>query len=359
MKSAYLVLENGMTFAGESFGAEGTVVSEIVFSTGMTGYIETLTDKSYFGQAVVHTFPLIGNYGIISSDFDGDVIGPKAYIVKEWCQEPSNFRCEGNLDAFLKSRGIVGLCGIDTRALTKVLRENGVMNGVITDNPDSVNLEELKNYKIENAVSTVSVREPELYKAEDAKFTVAMLDFGFKKSEIESFNKRGLDVWVMPFNSTLSDIKAKGAQGVILSNGPGNPADNADIIENIKEISESGMPVFGIGLGHQLVALAWGFETEKLKYGHRGANQPVKNLQTGKIYITSQNHGYAVKETSVDKTKAEVFLVNNNDGTVEGIEYKNFNAVTCQFQPEICGGVRSSANIADKFINMMEVRPNA
>lgn len=360
MKSAYLVLENGKVFKGRAMGATGEVISEIVFTTGMTGYLEVLTDKRYSGQAVVHTFPLIGNYGVISSDFEGDIIGPSAYIVREWCQEPSNFRCEGNLDAFLKEKGIVGICGIDTRALTRIIRDNGTMNCIITQNPDSVDLNAVKAYKTnDDAARYVSVKKAEFYPCDNKKHTVALIDLGCGKSTISQLHSFGCDVHLLPCGTKLDDIKAIGADGVMISQGPGNPESLKDIAVNIKAISESGIPVFAVGLGHQLSAIANGFKIKKLSYGHHGASQPVKNTKNGYVYITNQNHSYIVDKDSVDGKIADITFVNANDGTCEGIEYKNSNTISVQFTPDIGGSPRDTSFVYEKFVNMMEVAHNA
>jgi len=352
--TAYLVLENGMIFEGESFGARGDITGEIVFTTGMTGYLETLTDQSYHGQIVLQTFPLIGNYGVIPSDFESSHVGARAYIVKHPCHDPSNFRSDGDLDTFLKRRNIIGLCGIDTRALTKIIRENGVMNGRITSG--NFNLNEIKSYRIENAVGNVSVSEREFYKSETSKYTVALFDFGLKDNIRRELINRGCDVWVMSCGSTAADVLNVLPDGIMLSNGPGDPAENIEIIENLRGILKIGIPVFGICLGHQLLALANGFHTHKLKYGHRGANQPVKDTQSGRVYITSQNHGYAVSSDSIDKTISDEWFVNVNDGTCEGISYKNAPVFSVQFHPEACAGPRDTAFLFDRFISSMEVK---
>jgi len=354
--TAYLILENGMVFEGTYFGAKGEIAGAIVFTTGMTGYLETLTDQSYYGQIVLQTFPLIGNYGVIPSDFESDSIGASAYIVKHPCQEPSNFRSEGALDTFLKQKNIVGLCGIDTRCITKIIRENGVMNGKITGiKPDNMDLSDFKAYKIENAVSAVSCTKVRKYAADNAKYTVALMDFGMKENIKRELINRGCDVWVFPHNSTLQDIQAVNPDGIMLSNGPGDPAENAEIIRNLKDMIASNIPIFGICLGHQLLALAQGFSTHKLKYGHRGANQPVKDLVSGRVYITSQNHGYAVSTDSIDSAIAEQWFENVNDKTCEGICYKSSNAFSVQFHPEACGGPLDTAFLFDKFIENLEV----
>ncbi len=358
--TAYLILENGQIFEGLSFGAAGDITGEIVFTTGMTGYLETLTDPSYYGQIVLQTFPLIGNYGIIPSDFESNFIGASAYIVKYPCQDPSNFRSEGSLDIFLRQKNIVGLYGIDTRAVTKIIRENGVMNGKITSKkPEQADLTEIKSYKIENAVESVSTTEILQHKTDNPKYKVALLDFGFKHNIERELIKRGCDVWVFPHNSTLADISAIKPDGIMLSNGPGDPADNPIIIENLKEIIKSQIPIFGICLGHQLLALANGFKTHKLKYGHRGANQPVKDLMSGRVYISSQNHGYAVTSDSIDSSIADEWFINVNDKTCEGIVYKNAPVMSVQFHPEACAGPLDTAFLFDKFIENVEGYKNA
>ncbi|MCL2462194.1 MAG: carbamoyl phosphate synthase small subunit [Defluviitaleaceae bacterium] len=362
--AAYLMLENGMVFEGKYFGGENEidreVTGELVFSTGMTGYLETLTDPSYCGQIVLQTFPLIGNYGVISSDFESPIIGPKAYIVKYPCQDPSNFRSEGDLDTFFKQRGIVGLCGIDTRAVTRVIRENGVMNGKITAHePSAADLEEIKSYRITGAVEKVSRKEPEFFKSEAGKYTVALLDFGMRRCVREALLQRGADVWEFPHAATLKDITgAIGANpdGIVLSNGPGDPLDSQAMINNVKEIISSEIAVFGVGLGHQLLSLANGFETEKLKYGHRGASQPVRDTKTGRLYITNQNHGYAVVSRSIAAETAEETFVNVNDGTCEGIRCKKHPVFSVQFLPDTTNGANGTGFIYDEFINGMEGR---
>lgn len=358
-KKAYLILENGLCFEGQTLGAVGEITGEIVFTTGMTGYLETLTDQSYYGQIVLQTFPLIGNYGIIPSDFESSCIGASAYIVKYPCENPSNFRSQGTLEAFLKENNIIGLSHIDTRAVTKIIREYGVMNGKITyQKPDNIDLTEIKNYKIKNykiknAVERVSVKEVKEYKSDSPKYRVALLDFGLKQNIVRELTKRGCDVWVFPYNSTLRDIKSINPDGIMLSNGPGDPADNVIVIENVKEIIKANIPIFGICLGHQILALANGFKTHKLKYGHRGANQPVKDLISGKTYISSQNHGYAVTSESIDKDIADQWFINVNDNTCEGIIYKNYPILSVQFHPEACAGPRDTAFLFDKFIESM------
>lgn len=350
----YLVLENGMTFKGKAFGFDKDVIAEVVFTTAMTGYIETLTDKSYTGQAVVQTFPLIGNYGIIPEDFESEIIGASAYIVREDCLHPSNFRCGGTLDAFLKERGVPGICGIDTRALTRVLRENGVMNGAVTDDPKKVDLAEIKAYRVKNPVNDVSTKKAYTLTADKPLYKVVMLDFGLKQNICRCLTKRGCDVKVVPYNTTADEILSENPDGIFLSNGPGDPTDNTAVTENLKQLMPHKIPTMGICLGHQLLALAAGFSTEKLKYGHRGANHPVKYLKDGRTYISSQNHGYTVVPSDIDTSVAEPLFVNVNDGTNEGLIYKNAPVFSVQFHPEACGGPKDTEFLFDKFIEMMK-----
>lgn len=359
MNKAYLVLENGCVFEGTPFGKEEDVIAEVVFTTSMTGYIETLTDKSYHGQIVTQTFPLIGNYGIISEDFESEKVAPSAYIVKEWCKEPSNFRSEGDLSTFFKKQNIVGLSGIDTRSLVTMIRENGVMNGMITSDPARADMEKIKAYKVKGAVESVSTKEPYELKCAEAKYKVGLFDFGLKNNIARSLNKRGCDVIVLPHDTKPEKVLSMSLDGIMLSNGPGDPEDNPEVIANLKTIMTYGIPTFGICLGHQLLALANGFKTEKLKYGHRGANQPAKDLTTGRVYITSQNHGYAVVSESIDESAASELFKNANDGTCEGIAYKNIPAFSVQFHPEACGGPQDTEFLFDRFIKMMEVKKNA
>jgi len=361
-KTAYLVLENGKIFEGKFFGAEREreTFGEIVFTTGMTGYLETLTDNSYYGQIILQTFPLIGNYGVISPDFENSSdkkIVASAYIVKSWCEEPSNFRSEGNLDTFLKAQDITGVYGIDTREVTKIIRENGVMNAKITNNINDINFEEIKDYKITNAVENVSCKTIKEYKSKYSRYRVAMLDFGMKESVKQKLLDRDCDVFIMPYNETAGHIKlGRDINGIVLSDGPGNPADNIEIINNLKEIIKLNIPIFGIGLGHQLLALANGFRTKKLKYGHRGANQPVRDLSTGKVYITNQNHGYEVMTESVDDNSAIMDFENVIFKTCEGIKYKNYPHVfSVQFTPDDCESPHGTGFLFSRFLENMDI----
>jgi len=350
----YLVLQNGAVMEGISFGAQGEITGEVVFATGMTGYLETLTDPSYYGQIVLQTFPLIGNYGVIPPDFESSNVGTRAYIVKTPCQNPSNFRCEKNLDNFLKERGIIGLYGIDTRALTRIIRENGVMNGKIKMSPPTESdIAEAKAYTIVNAVAAVSSRDtakPEVKSAAATTGTcsrrVALFDFGAKRGIARALAARGCEVRYFSYNASADEILAFKPHGIMLSNGPGDPAEPANngIVEALRALQKSNVTIFGICLGHQLLALANGYTTKKLKFGHRGANQPVKDMSTGRVYITSQNHGYAVVTDNGS-------FVNVNDGTCEGMDYGNSFSV--QFHPEACGGPLDTSFLFDRFIERM------
>ncbi len=347
----YLILENGKVFEGFSFGARGAVTGEVVFTTGMTGYLKTLTDKNHYGQIVVQTFPLIGNYGVIPEDIESGAISPLGYVVKHYCDTPSNFRSKGTIDAFLKERGIIGLYGVDTRALTKIIREQGAMNARISPTYDFD--ESIKNYRITDAVKNVSVKSAEVANA-GGKYKVALIDYGFREGLRREPVKRGAEVTTFPHDVTASEILAYKPNGIILSNGPGDPAENIKAIKTIEALIASSLPIFGVGLGHQLLALAHGFRTYKLKYGHRGANQPVKNLITEKIYITSQNHGYNVAAESIDETIAMNWLVNVNDNTCEGIFYKDKPMFSVQFCPEVCGGPLDASFLFDMLFDKME-----
>lgn len=351
----YLTLENGRQFTGFSFGAQKEVVGELVFTTGMTGYIETLTDPSYYGQIVTQTFPLIGNYGMIEADMESKKPWVTAYIVREKCDKPSNFRCEGTIDDFLKKQGIPGIYGIDTRELTKIVREAGVMNAAITKKPLN-DLSEVRSYVIKDAVKSVTCSEIE-YLGDPDGIKIAVWDFGAKCNIMRELAKRGCYCMKVPSYFTAEQILALEPQGLMLTNGPGDPSENAELISNIRKLAGK-LPIFGICLGHQLFALAMGGKTKKMKYGHRGSNQPVKNLDTGRVYISSQNHGYEVISSSVEGGKLS--FVNANDGTCEGFEYPELNAYTVQFHPEACGGPMDASFLFDKFIlNIKEGRYHA
>lgn len=370
MGKAFLILADGTVFEGKSIGAQGKTIGETVFTTGMTGYLETLTDPSYFGQIVTQTFPLIGNYGVIPSDAESMQSWVRGYIVREMCDLPNNFRCQKTLDEYLKEQNIVGICGIDTRALTKKLRESGVMNGMLLSGNEVdafsdkvlINyIEEIKQYKIRLAVESVSISKKDITNSNNLEKTksnnqvkkVVLWDFGAKANIARELCKRGCEIITVPYDTSAKDIIDINPDGIMLSNGPGDPSDNTKIIQEIAKLCESNIPIFGICLGHQLLALARGATTSKLKYGHRGGNHPVKNLETGRVYITSQNHGYAVEAQSLPSF-AKMSFMNVNDGTCEGVKYCDIPAFSVQFHPEACGGPKDTNFLFDDFIKLME-----
>ncbi|MBO4925166.1 MAG: carbamoyl phosphate synthase small subunit [Clostridia bacterium] len=347
---AYLVLQNGRIFEGKRIGAPVDRVGELVFTTGMEGYLETLTDPSYYGQIVTHTFPLIGNYGVIEEDFEGKsaLFG---YIVRELCDAPSNFRSQYALNDYLTARGIPGLCGVDTREIVRITREEGVMNAMLCDAVPA-DLSALRAFRVENAVASVTCGEKAVHPAEGKeKYRVALMDYGAKRNIVRSLQKRGCTVTVWPADTKAVEVLSGDPDGIMLSNGPGDPKENTGCIAEIRKLLGQ-KPIFGICLGHQLAALALGGDTVKLKYGHRGGNQPVKDLKTGRTWITSQNHGYAVVAKSVSGKGEETFI-NANDGSCEGVSYPGLNCFTVQFHPEACAGPKDTGFLFDRFISMM------
>ncbi|MCD7750308.1 MAG: carbamoyl phosphate synthase small subunit [Lachnospiraceae bacterium] len=392
---AYLILEDGTVFTGKHFGADKEIISEIVFNTSMAGYLEVLTDPSYAGQAVCMTYPLIGNYGVCLDDMESRRPWPDGFIVREVSRLPSNFRCDMSLQEFMEEYEIPGISGIDTRALTRILREKGTMNGMITTDEgyelDKI-LPRLHAYRTGNVVDKVTCSapyyvpgvlqlsdngplsgsadfDPEAYKAgiREKKPSlvrtlngkgkkVALLDLGAKKNIAASLAARGCDVTVYPARTPALEILEDKPDGIMLSNGPGDPKDCGGIIDEIYKLYKSDIPIFAICLGHQLMALATGADTHKLKYGHRGGNHPVKDLETGRVYISSQNHGYVVDTDKLDPKVAVPAFINVNDGTNEGLKYTGKNIFTVQFHPEACPGPQDSGSLFDKFIQMMEVR---
>lgn len=358
---AYLILEDGTVMEGLSIGSPKEVISEIVFNTSMTGYLEVLTDPSYAGQAVVMTYPLIGNYGI-TPDMESERPWPDGYIVRELSRMPSNFHSKGSIQDFLRQYDIPGIAGIDTRALTKILREKGTMNGMITTNAD-YNIEEiiprLKAYTTGRVVERVTCRVQKRLEAKRPKKKVALLDLGAKQNIAHSLVKRGCQVTIYPAHTPAEEILSANPDGIMLSNGPGDPRECTSIIEELKKLYASEIPIFAICLGHQLMALANGADTYKMKYGHRGGNHPVKDLKTGRVYISSQNHGYVVDTKRLDPKIAKPAFVNVNDGTNEGLEYIGKQIFTVQFHPEACPGPQDSAYLFDRFMEMMGGKTNA
>ncbi len=351
-KKVYLTLQNGKTLQGYAFGAEGEVTGELVFSTGMVGYIEALTDPANYGKIFVQTFPLIGNYGMISSDVESDRAWVSAYVVREICDAPSNFRMEGNLEDYLKEQGVVGIYGVDTRELTKILREEGTMAAKITTKPLSEEkIQELVAYEEKNAVQAVCTEQKGYFAAENGTHTVALWNFGSKNSTIKNLTAQGYNVMSVPYNTTAEEILRLGVDGVVLSDGPGNPMDNASAIKEIQQVLGK-KPMLGIGLGFQLLALALGAKTVKCKYGHRGSNQPVKCTKSGKVYISTQNHGYEVFADSVKE--GEITFINVNDGACEGIACLNKKAMGVQFVPEACDIGNDDNPVYGQFLTMME-----
>lgn len=330
MKKRYLVLQDGTVFEGYAFGADKCSVGELIFSTNVVGYIETLTDPCYYGQIVMQTFPTVGNYGIIESDFVGE---PKlhGYVVREYCDYPSNFRCEYDLDTFLKNNGIPGIYGVDTREITNIIRDNGVMNAAICDEIPPT-FDGIKNFKIVDAVKNTSATEKsEFVPKVEAKGNVAILDLGSSKNLELSLMDKGYKVTLMPYNSKAEDILSLSADVLVLTEGPGNPKENPEIISEVAKLFGK-VPMLGIGLGHQIMALSKSADIEKLLYGHHGGNQPSKVVGTDRTLITSQNHNYAVVADSIKE--GTVTHINMNDKTVEGICYENEKALSVQFSPD-------------------------
>ena len=350
-KTAYLVLSNGTVFEGRRIGADVDRIGELVFTTGMEGYIETLTDPSYYGQIVTQSFPLIGNYGIIEEDFEGRsaLFG---YVCREVSDTPSNFRSQYTVDEYLRRQGIPGIVGVDTRQVVRITREEGVMNAMICGQVPG-DLSAIRDYAVKDAVKSVTCASPETYPAEgETKRRVTLIDYGLKRNIVRSLQRRGCEVRVVPASTSAEAILAGDPDGIMLSNGPGDPKENVAAIAELKKLIGK-KPVFGICLGHQLTALALGGDTTKLKYGHRGGNQLVRELGTGRTWITSQNHGYAVLADSLKGIGEESF-VNANDGSCEGMRYPGLNCMTVQFHPEACSGPKDTGFLFDRFMEMME-----
>jgi carbamoyl-phosphate synthase small subunit len=351
---ARLLLEDGTLFIGNSFGAEGESVGEVVFNTGITGYQEVLSDPSYCGQMVTMTYPLIGNYGINRDDFESVRPFIHGFIVREHSVVPSNWRSQYTIDQLLKDYDIVGISDIDTRMLTRKIRHHGTMKGIMTTGNDSIEalMEKMKATPLmTDQVPQVSTKS--IFSCPGTGHRVVLMDFGSKYGIIRELIKRNCDVVVVPYNTPASEIKRLRPDGVLLSNGPGDPKDVLGSVQTIKEIVGQ-FPLFGICLGHQLFALASGANTEKLKFGHRGGNHPVKDLESGRVFITSQNHGYTVTKETVDNTDLMVTHISANDQTVEGLKHKTLPAFSIQYHPEAAPGPYDSGYLFDEFIDMMD-----
>lgn len=349
MKKAYLLLENGQRFEGVAIGAAEECIGELVFTTGVCGYIETLTDPAYYGQIVMQTFPLIGNYGMIPSDVQGKC-ALSGYVVRDLCDEPSNFRAETPLEEFLRANGIPGIAGIDTRALTQIIREEGVMRAKISYE-ENATTDDLKNFEIKDAVAAVTTKEPYTVGDGNAEYRVTLIDYGTQKYIADALAERGCAVTVVPADTSADDILHAKPDGIVLSNGPGNPADNARYVAEIGKLFGQ-VPMLGIGLGHQMMALARGGRTVALKYGHRGSNQPVRDLGGTRTYMSEQNHGYAVVADSVLDGKER--LRNLNDGTCEGIDYPKAKAFSVQVHPTYARGTNNTSFVFDRFVKMVK-----
>lgn len=356
MAKRILMLEDGNYFIGEAIGSTKESIGEVVFNTGMTGYQETLTDPSYYGQIITFTYPLVGNYGINRDDFESIQPSVKGVVVKEAAEFPSNWRNQMTLDAFLKEKDIPGIAGIDTRKLTKLIRKEGTLKGILTDaNADKeALLHHLRSVRLpSDQVSQVS--SSKAFASPGSGKRVVLVDYGVKASILKELNKRGCHVTIVPYNMTAAEVLAMHPDGVMLSNGPGDPKDVPEALEFIRGI-QGKIPLFGICLGHQLFALANGADTFKLKFGHRGANHPVKELKTGRVDFTAQNHGYAVDKASLKDTDLEITHIELNDETVEGLAHREYPAYTVQYHPEANPGPSDVNYLFDGFMEMMDIK---
>ncbi|MBO8155306.1 MAG: glutamine-hydrolyzing carbamoyl-phosphate synthase small subunit [Bacillaceae bacterium] len=349
-----LVLEDGTVLHGEGIGSEKEVFGEVVFNTGMTGYQEIISDPSYCDQIITFTYPLVGNYGINRDDFETIHPAAAGVIVRESCEVPSNFRSEETLDEFLKTKDIPGIAGVDTRKLTRIIRKYGTMKGMMVSEhvSDEDAMDRLKNTALpRDQVKRVSTVKP--YVVPGRGYRIVLVDYGMKHGILREFTQRNCHVTVVPYNTTGDEILQLKPDGVMLSNGPGNPKDVPEAIDMLQSIMDQ-VPVFGICLGHQLIALASGADTSKMKFGHRGSNHPVKDIRTGKVWMTSQNHGYAVTEESVAKTDLEITQYALNDGTVEGLEHKHYSVFSVQYHPESSPGPQDSNSLFDEFLERIK-----
>ena len=356
MKKRLLILEDGTVFSGTAFGSDAASQGEVVFTTGMTGYQETLSDPSFYGQIVSLTYPLIGNYGINRDDFEAITPAIRGFVVRELCETPSNFRCDMTLNDYLTSKNIPGIEGIDTRKLTRIIRAKGAVRAILTEADAEVNVDEIVAQLQATPLITHHVKEVSpkaAYPSPGRGKRVVLIDFGMKHGILRELNKRDCDVVVVPYNTSAEDVLAWHPDGIMLSNGPGNPDDVTEGVDTIRNLIGK-VPIFGICLGHQLFALASGATSFKLPFGHRGANHPVKDLRTGRTELTSQNHGYAIDEASLANTDLEVTHVALNDGTIEGLRHKVHPVFTVQYHPEASPGPEDSNHLFDEFIELME-----
>lgn len=347
---ARLILEDGTVFIGEHFGASGEVLGEVVFNTGMTGYQEILTDPSYFGQIVTLTYPLVGNYGCTVDDIESTRPHVRGFVVRGYAETPSHYRSQFSLHEYLLRERVVAIAGVDTRKLTRILRVHGTMRGMITtfDTAESELLDRVRGYERErDQVKQVTTREA--YRMPGDGLRVVLLDFGTKMGILRSLRARGCDVVVLPAHSSREEILSWRPLCIMMSNGPGDPADLSDIVDTVRSLIGE-LPIFGVCMGHQVLALACGAATEKLRFGHRGANHPVKDLRTDRVYMTSQNHGYVVREGSLTGTELELTHINQNDGTIEGVKHRSAFAYSVQYHPEARPGPDDSDYLFDEFI---------
>ena len=362
LKNRKLVLSNGMEFYGVGFGSKKEVIAEVVFNTSMVGYQEILSDSSYCGQIVCMTYPLIGNYGITDDDYESKSIKMSGFIVREYNDFPSNFRATKTLGDVMDENDAAGISDIDTRKLVRIIRDEGSQLAMICDinKPKEECLKEIKARGFEhNQLERVSTKKVWYSRCANPNYTVVAVDCGIKMNIVRKFNKFGCNVVVVPYTSTFEDVMKHQPDGLFISNGPGDPEDAKPVIELVRKC-KGVLPIFGICLGHQIVSLAYGAKTYMLKFGHRGANHPVKNLQTGLVEITSQNHSYAVDPGSLKKTGLEVTHINLLDGTVEGVECKKDKVFSVQYHPESAPGPTDGRYLFDKFIALLkEAKTNA
>lgn len=364
-KTAILVLQDGTTVKGKGFGCEGEAHGEVVFNTSMTGYQEALTDPSYKHQILMMTYPMIGNYGVNRRDFESDKIHASGFIVKELCRSPVHFALDSDVDKFLRDFGVPGICEVDTRFLTRKIRNFGVMNGILKYPYDEREVDELKERasRLEpisnfDLVKEVTIKEPEFYSSSSSGSgdCVVVIDCGEKRSITKSLLSRNINVVAVPADFSVDKILDYNPKGIVVSNGPGDPVRSDYVIKTLQEIIKEKIPVFGICLGNQLISIAFGAKTYKLKFGHRGSNQPVKDLKTGRCYITSQNHGFAVDEISAKESNLEVTHINLNDNSVEGVKHKEFPVFGVQYHPEAHPGPHDSYYLFDEFIEAIKDR---